>query len=483
MFRVGKLDSLSRYECGKTAKTAITVIMENIAESRPLHVMHDVHVAEMNRLRRWLAGAEREAAVVGICGPAGVGKTTAALQLAREHAGGRPILFVHARGRSVAALAEECARRVRMCEGDEVQRAVLVLDDVTCCNRVASGMRVADLAAAGTLILATSRESLGMPSVDLRPWPVQTARQFLVLRSGVHEHDVALLRISELLQGLPAALDLIAAYLVESRLLVLPSDALKWLADEHGRLLRHSLEVDLLLALEAALAFVYHRLTVVQQRVLRQLSVVDAPFDAAMAAEISVDADGVLADLQRRRLVVADETGDGFVMPQSVRDYAQVRLSNSEGVAARMRYAASVTAGAKALGRRFSIGDVVGAMMGFDRLRRHIDAVFVGLQPEHHALPTKAARLLAEMVDALHDILPLRLNAADVLLWQRMCVEALRRARDVRGEMGACERLAALYEADHDVDAAAECHERVRLLQIEWSAERRSIDLLARPLT
>ena len=446
--------------------------MENIAEPRPPYDAHDVHAVEMNRLRRWLAGAERGAAVVGICGPAGVGKTAMALRLAHEHAGARPVRFVHARGRSVAALADECALRARMSAGGEASSAVLLLDDVT------DGVLIADLATPGTLIVATSREPLRMPSVDLRVWPAANAQRLLSEISGVNVHDSALPRLCELAYHLPGAIELVAVHLADARTL-LPSDVAKQLAEEHTRLLRRALTVDEMLGLHTVLTFVYHRMSVAQQRVLRQLSVIEAPFDAAMAAAVSTDADVMLADLRRRRLVIEDEAGGGERLPRAVRDYARARLSNSEAEAACLRYAESVVQRARAIGRRFTAGDGDGALMDFDALRRHIEAAFALAQPEFHVLPGRAARLAADLTEALQDILPLRMSAVMVRTWQRARADALRRVRDVRGEIAARERLAELHVAAGDDAAAATCHDDVQRLQEEWAAERRVLDLLA----
>lgn len=446
-------------------------MMEKIVESRSSYLEHDVHTAEMNRLRRWLVGAERAAAVVGLCGTVGVGKTTAALQLARECAGARPVLFVHAHGRTTAALAEECAQRVPTNKDGAPQPCVWLLDDVT------DGSFCAGVAAPGTLVVATSRDSLSVPSVELRPWRVDDARRLLAERSGVRVQDAALPQLCELAHHLPLAIELLAVHLADARL-QLPSDVARHLSVEYARQLRRTTQVDDALGLHVALTFVYHRMSVAQQRVLRQLSVIEGAFDAAMAAAVSADADVMLPELRRRRLVIDDEAGGGVRLPRAVRDYVRVRLSNSEAEASGLRYVESVVQRARAIGRRFTMGDQAGALAGFDVLRRHIEAAFALVQPDFHALPARAARLVADLIEALQDALPLRMNTTTVCMWQQARADALRRVRDTRGEIAARERLAELHAASGDEDAAVACHRDVQRLQMEWAAERRAIDLL-----
>lgn len=443
--------------------------MTNTVASFSPSAMLDAHASELERVRRWLRGAREAAAVIGLCGPAGVGKTTAALLLAREHAEGRPVLLVHAHGRDAASLAEEMARRSG---GAPV---VFVLDDV------GESVRLIALAAPGTLILATGRVVLQAPTVDLRPWPEAAAVRLLAQRSGVHERDASLPVLCALVNRLPAAIEIVAAALVDART-VLPSDAAKQLAEERDRLLRRTLHVEEAIGIETALNYVYRRMGVAHQRVVRQLAVIDGAFDAAMAASVSTDADVMVDDLLRRRLLIAGDAGDGsdFRMPRIVRDYARARLSNSEGEAARMRYVENVVLRARVLKRRCDAGDLDGATAGFDALRRHVEAAFAAAQPDYHALPMRAARLLADLVEAVQDVMTQRMNAAAVRTWQRARVDALRRVRDVRGEIGARERLAQSLDAAGEVDGAAECRAEIERLQAEWAAERRSLDLLVR---
>lgn len=441
--------------------------MTNSAAPGNPHEMLDAHAPELARARRWLAGARQAAALVGLCGPAGVGKTTAALQLAREHAEGRPVHVVHAHGRSAAALVDECAR----CTGG--QPAVIVLDDVD------EDVRPEELTAPGTLIVTTSRAALQASTIDLRPWPSSLAVALLARRSGVNERDVGLPGLCALVQHLPAAIEIVAAALAEART-SLPSDLAKQLAEERERLLRRTLHVEDELGIEIALNYVYRRMSVMHQRALRQLALIDGAFDAAMAADVSTDADVLAVELCRRRLLQVDEASGGYRMPRAVRDYARARLSNSEAEAARMRYVENVVLRARVLKRRWESGDVDGALAGFDLLRRHVEAAFTAAQPEYHATPSRAARLLADLTEALQELLPSCVSAADVRIWLRARVEALRRVRDVRGEIGARERLAAALDDAGEAGAAAECRGEIERLQEEWAAERRSLDLLAR---
>jgi hypothetical protein len=100
--------------------------------------------------------------------------------------------------------------------------------------------------------------------------------------------------------------------------------------------------------------------------------------------------------------------------------------------------------------------------------------------PDHHLLQSRAARLMADLTDALRDVLPLRLSAPERVTWLRAQAGAHRALRDYRGEVNALGYLAALHITNDDLDAALKCYERLLNVKQELTAENRSFEMLAR---
>lgn len=455
-----------------------------------------IPMKERERLQRWINAAP-SGPVVGVIGRPGIGKSTLAADLAREQAaaGQKPVVFAHCRDRRLEAIAQECIHAIApespLYAGADVLRAfreiffatpaIVVLDDLT------DHHRVAQLATPNTIIVVTSREPLRVPSVELREWSQQDAIAYVAEHGQVNDNDVALSKICALVNHLPLALEMIAAFFAATPA-TLPSECLRWLSDEHRRLMRTVIREDDQVAYDTTFAFVYHRLAVTLQRVLRQLSVVPGPFDAAMAVAVSEDAEYALPELVKRRLIAFDSETGLYTWRAPVRAFVRARLSNSEVVSAELRHAACVVSRAREIGHRFQMPapsptaarEAGEALRAFDTLRHHIELVFLRVQPDHHALQSRAARLMADLTDALRDVLPLRLSAPERVTWLRAQAGAHRALRDYRGEVNALGYLAALHIANDDLDAALKCYERLLNVKQELTAENRSFEMLAR---
>lgn len=454
-------------------------------------------VKERERLKRWIAAADNaqngsdaaRSAVVGIIGKAGAGKTTLAIDLARECAqiAGISPIFVHARDRRLDAIARECLFRVApeapFYEGEDALRqfremfsgirSVIVIDHLT------DHHHVARLAAPGSIIIVTAREPLRVPTVELREWPIDEAVAFVAQRGGVNPNDLALRQMCERVNQLPLALNLIGAFFA-SVPNTLPFECLRWLNDEQRRLLHMAVRDTDRLALETALAFSYHRLNVALQRVLRVLSVVPGPFDMELAGEVCDDAQHALPELVRRGLLEYDAAHQEWRWLAPVRAFARARMSNSEAVAAELRHAAAAAARAREVERRMCARQSEAALRLQLSLQHHIDAAFTRMQPDAHALPFKAARVLADLCGALRESAPLRLSPRERIAWLRAQASAHRHLQDFRGEANALGYLAALHITQNDLDAALKCYERLLEVRNELAGEPDGLDAIAR---
>ncbi len=349
---------------------------------RPHHKEHD-------RLARWIgtAAAAPTGAVVGIVGPVGIGKTTLAIALAETLASERrvPLHVITCRDRKLSTLLREFIYRaapdaplvadaetwLKFREIVATRPAVIVLDDLTDIDAISR------LALPGLQVIVTSRApALSVPSVELRAWSPQEALGYLSERMGSLANDVALPKLCALVGNVPVALSLLAGHLAQTHA-GLPSDCLRLLTDEHKRLKRLSARDDHKLAIDTALSFAYHRLSVSLQRVLRQLSVIPDAFTADIASQICDDAAAALPELVRRNLLVFNSGTGRYAWLSPVRAFARARMSNSEAVTAEMRHAQGVIVHANNIASDTAARNFDSALRAYDALRPQIDAAFV----------------------------------------------------------------------------------------------------------
>jgi hypothetical protein len=440
-----------------------------------------LYVKERERLLRW-AHAASNGAVIGVLGQPGSGKTSFVQALAESIASERavPLLLIQCRDRRLSAVLRESVCRAApdlplAAELEDAmlaqfrsvfatRPAVLVFDDL---NDVELLGR---LALPGVLVLVTSRaHALAVPFVELRELPADEAIALLARESGALLGDLALAKISTLMQRSPLALGLIAAVLAASPN-TLPSDLLRLLNEEYRRLQRLTMRDDLKLVLDTALSFAYHRLSVSAQRVLRQLSVIPDAFAIELASLICDDAAVVLPELVRRKLLQFNSGTGRYAWLPTVRAFVRERLASSESVAAELRHAQGVVALARAISGDVAVHNIGGALRAFDALRLQIDAAFWRLQPDSHALKLKAARVLIALYGCVEGLLPLRFTPREQAAWLSALVSAHRALENTRGEMQALGQLAAFQLANDDVAAALLCYERVQRLSKEHTA-------------
>jgi predicted ATPase/DNA-binding SARP family transcriptional activator len=288
-----------------------------------------------------MAVALRERPLVTVVGPAGVGKTRLAVEVAAQvHA--RPWwvdLGAAGAGRAIAAVAAALAVpqvpgrpaadliAARLGEGP----ALLLLDN---CEHVADEVArlVERLLEHGVRTLATSREPLrvaGETVHRLAGLPLPEATRLFVDRAAVPESE-AVAEVVRRLDGLPLAIELAAGKLAWVSAAELAGDLrerLSLLGDGPRTAPARQR------TLEAAIAWSYELLAEEERRVLRRLAVFPGGFDAAAAQTVAA-MPAVLPALTRladASLLVAEPGGEGtrYRLLMTVRAFARERLAEA----------------------------------------------------------------------------------------------------------------------------------------------------------
>ncbi|MFF0728788.1 BTAD domain-containing putative transcriptional regulator [Streptomyces sp. NPDC004134] len=306
-------------------------------------VGRDDAVAEIRALLR----AHR---LVTLTGPAGVGKTRLALEVAASAEGGARVVElagVDAAGarRDPAVLAERIAAALGV-RGDlgralGARRLLLVLDTVEHLAVPAARLVVALLGAApGLRVLATGREPLAVPGERqsaVAPLPTEAAVRLFRERvadavPGFAADDAEIAAVCRRLDGLPLAIELAAARV---RTLGLREVAAR--LDDRFRLLGAGART-----LRAAFDWSWELLDAGERAVLRRLSVCAGGFGLGAAEAVAAgpgvareDVAGTVAALADRSLITVDDAGAGrFRLLESVAAYARERLAEAAETAA-----------------------------------------------------------------------------------------------------------------------------------------------------
>jgi predicted ATPase/class 3 adenylate cyclase len=228
----------------------------------------------------------------------------------------------------------------------ERRTALLVLDNCEHIIEAAASLAETVLRrATGVVVLATSREPLGIPGETvwrIPPLGVGDGMDLICDRAGashpgfsVSDPDIpALERICARLDGIPLALELAAA-----RLHLLSPDELAARLDDRFRLLTGGARtaVDRHRTLRAAIDWGYDLLDEHRRTVLRHLSVFNGGFDLAGAEAVAgPDVLDSLSGLIDRSWVAVDPPGTGptrYRLIETIRQYAAEKLAEAREAA------------------------------------------------------------------------------------------------------------------------------------------------------
>jgi len=298
---------------------------------------------------------------VTLVGAGGIGKTTLAVSAARaaldRFADGCWLvdltdLPAGSSGRSVAGVVGAANSRFGSVDGLVPRELLLVMDN---CEHVLAG--VVDYlgevlrAAPGVVVLATSREPLGIEGerimrvepLSVGDSPHGDAVDLFVARAAdagvdldVEAERETVAALCEAVGGLPLAIELAAARagaMTPAQILARLDDRLATLKGGVRGPEHHS-------TIEATIAWSYDLLEQDTQAVFRRLAVFDGGFDLE-AAEAVGPGDGVtaqdvvdsLADLVRKSLL--HRIGERFGLLESVRQFAAARLDDEEWAVAK----------------------------------------------------------------------------------------------------------------------------------------------------
>jgi predicted ATPase len=315
------------------------------AQSWPL-VGRDRELGELRSLV-----LEGTTGLVTVTGPAGVGKTRLAVQVAAEAVDEFPggVWYVALDSvRDPARVLPTIATALGVGDAElarelEAKQPLLVLDNLE--QLIAAAPAVTTLAREqGATILATSRAPLrvgGEQEYPLGPLEVDVAVQLFVeraqaVRPGFTTHDGTLAELVRRLDGLPLAIELAAA---RTRLLS-PEGILRRLEDRFALLTGGPRDTPLRQrTLVNAIEWSYELLADEAQTLLTRLSCFAGGFDLE-AAEAVCDATlDQLETLVENSLLRVD--GERFSLLESIREYASDRLqARGDGAETRQRHAA-----------------------------------------------------------------------------------------------------------------------------------------------
>jgi tetratricopeptide (TPR) repeat protein len=406
------------------------------------------------------------AAITGISGMGGIGKTELAFYVANELRGvyTDAQLVVDMRGtddppRDPADALAACIRAFAGVEQrlpDDLQeltriyrsllegrRALILLD-----NAFDGAQARPLLPPEGSALLVTSRETIALPGlkrVTLEQLSRVEARAMLrgiAPRVPVEVAD----RICFLCGHLPLAIRA-AGSLLDVTADLAPADYAKQLEDERQRLELIGAEgVDL--GVEASFGLSYARLTPDAARVFRQLAVFPATFDARAAEAVCEDPEHKhLSELLRRNLVRYNAETQRYGLHDLARLFADSRMSSDEGHATRLRHAAHYLKVLREC-EAFYLkgGDAIKSGLAlFDVERRNIKA---GQEwaCRHSNGDEAAARLCDEYPDTGVYVLYLRQHPRELISWSETALAAARQLKDRASEGRHLGNLGAAYK-------------------------------------
>jgi tetratricopeptide (TPR) repeat protein len=420
------------------------------------------------------------AAISGISGMGGIGKTELAFYVANELRDTYPDaqLVLDMRGTDDAPRdpADALAACIRAFLGPEQRlpddpqeltriyrnvldgKRVLILLD----NAFDSAQARPLMPPAGSALLVTSRETIALPGMkrvtleQLSPTEARELQRSIAPRVPEDTAD----RICFLCGYLPLAIRA-AGSLLDVTADLAPEDYAEQLQDERRRLETIGTEgVDL--GVEASFGLSYARLASDAAGVFRQLAVFPAFFDARAEEAVCEDPGHKhLSELLRRNLVRYNEETRRYSLHDLARLFADSRMSDDERRAARMRHAAHyLTVLGECQGFYLKGGDAIKSGLGlFDVERRNIEA---GQEWAclHSSGDETGAWLCNNYPNAGVYVLSLRLHPRESISWLEAALAAALQLKDRAAEGWHLGNLGIAYDNLGQTRRAIECHEK-----------------------
>ncbi len=374
------------------------------------------------------------AAISGVQGMGGIGKTELAYLVAHHVRGSFPDaqIVVNLRGSHMVPLSTAQALRTvihtfmpEMPLPDDLEalqaryqamlhekRALILADD----TRDAAQVRPL-LPPSGCALLITSRQRFSLPGmspIDLEQLSIDESVTLLCDICARLAPDAAL-TIARACGFLPLALRVSGSILHNDPALDVLT-YIRHLTDERQRLAQLRDPDDPHLDVAASLAASYAQLDEVTQRVFRQLGVfigdfVTAQAQAVVEVPVETDVEAILHHLLRRNLVMYDTASNRWQLHDLLRDLARGYLDVAgETHAVAERYARHAVQIMQAIDAQYLMGgeSLLVALARFDEERHHIDATWRWAM--RHAGVPAADTLLLEALSATRNIAPLRYN-------------------------------------------------------------------------
>jgi predicted ATPase/DNA-binding CsgD family transcriptional regulator len=315
-------------------------------------------------------------------------------------------------------------------------RSLLVLDN--CEHLIDDAARVADeilAACPDTVVLATSRERLGLPQehvVPVGPLPLGSDAERLFADRATAPADPAVVtRLCAQLDGVPLAIELAAARMLglgEDGLLAGLADRLRLLSGGRGRNERHR-------SLRSVLAWSYDLMDDSEQALLRALALFAGTFDLQAVVQVTGLHPAVAADLCGRladkSLLLRLSGEPRWRLLATVRAFADERLHTAvDAVDLRQRYLAWAADAARDLVRRLDDGHDWTAE--FDAVADDLRAA----STEWHSVARQLARLahargyLAEAAQGYRRAAAMARTPSDIALDLRYAAECAQSQHD-----------------------------------------------------
>jgi hypothetical protein len=448
----------------------IDIAINQAAAAAPLISLHQIpepvgdFVGRSPQIDELVAALGRpgDAAIAGLSGMGGIGKSQLALKVASavRHSYPDAQLMVDLRGTDQSPLkpADGLASCIRAFVGGEIKlpeslddlqaiyldklsgkRALILLDNGYDYAQVAPFMPPA-----GCALLVTSREAIpcpGMHRITLEELPPGDALALLRSASQRKIEDETAREICSLCGHLPLALRAAGSLLNVTRNLP-PEEYASQLKDERTRLQQIGTK-GVLLGVEATFDLSYRLLPTAAQAVFRCLSVFPASFDAVAEEDTCGDSShSHLTDLVRRSLALFDEKPSRYRLHDLVRLFAVGKQGAAERAAVETRHAAHYEAVLRAADDLFLGGgeSLSKGLALFDAEWRNIQAG-QAWAARYSATNAEAAKLCSSYPDAGVYCLSLRQHPHERIVWREAARSAAKRScrrRSASGQSRQC---------------------------------------------